>query len=465
MLELVSIVAGHTLIVVQRRLNAHRALTQPLLVGVARFETVVDVFSAQHLAGFGVHGKDLPRTHTAFGQHIFGLVVPHADFRGEGDVAVFGGDPARRAQTVTVEQAHGIATIGQYHAGRTIPRLHVHGVVLIERAQIGVHGLDVLPGWRNDHAHATEQVHAAGDHQLQHVVHARGVGAHAIDQRAQIIKVRQLVVGKLGAPRLSPVTVAGDGVDFTVVRQEAEWLRQRPLRQGVGGEALVEHADRGLQALVTQVRVELLQVRRHHQTFVDDGLRREAADVMLGIGGIGHRRATTGTEQLDGEVLVTQAFTTDEHLFNLRQTLQRQTAEHAGINWHFAPADQLQAGGEDFAIHVLAGRAGFALVLVEENHADCVLRWQLDRKRLLRSGTQEHIRLLHQQPAAVTCLTVGVDTAAVGHAGQGFNGCLQQVMACLALHMGNQAEAAVILELIRMVQTCFHRHSHQTNLY
>jgi hypothetical protein len=31
----------------------------------------------------------------------------------------------------------------------------------------------------------------------------------------------------------------------------------------------------------------------------------------------------------------------------------------------------------------------------------------------------------------------------------------------LTLHVGNQAEAAVILEFIRMIKTCFHRHSHQ----
>ncbi|HAW63133.1 MAG TPA: glutamate synthase [Pseudomonas sp.] len=32
-------------------------------------------------------------------------------------------------------------------------------------------------------------------------------------------------------------------------------------------------------------------------------------------------------------------------------------------------------------------------------------------------------------------------------------------MASLALHVGNQTEAAVILELFRTKQTCSHRHS------
>ena len=147
------------------------------------------------------------------------------------------------------------------HAGRAVPRFHVHRVVLIERPQIGVHGLDVLPRRRNDHPHATEQVDAAGDHQFEHVVHAGGVGADAVDQRAELFQVHQ-IVGELGATGHGPVAVAGDGVDLAVVGEEAEWLGQRPFRQGVGGEALVEHADRGLQALIAQVRIEGGQVRR-----------------------------------------------------------------------------------------------------------------------------------------------------------------------------------------------------------
>ena len=100
--------------------------------------------------------------------------------------------------------------------------------------------------------------------------------------------------------------------------------------------------------------------------------------------------------------------------------------------------------------------------MVEEHHADGVLLRQLDGKVLLGHGPQESIRLLDQQTATVTGLTVGVDPATVGHACQGFDRGLQQVMASLTLHMGDKAEAAVILELIRTVQTCFHRDSHQT---
>lgn len=220
----------------------------------------------------------------------------------------------------------------------------------------------------------------------------------------------------------------------------------------------MEHADRGLQALVTQVWIEGREIARHHQAFIDDGLVREAADVVVGVVGVGHGRTATGTEQLDGEFLVTQAFTADEHLFDLRQALQRQAAQHAGVDRDFAPAHQLEAGVDDLAVHVGTRGFGFDRVLVEEHHADGVLLGQLDGEVFLGHGTQESIGLLHEQTATVTGLAVGVDAAAVGHAGQRLHGGLQKVVARFARHVGDQAKATVVLEFFGMVQTCFHRH-------
>ena len=50
-----------------------------------------------------------------------------------------------------------------------------------------------------------------------------------------------------------PLAVTGNGIDFTIVRQIAERLRQRPARHGIGGEALVEQADGGFQTQVREV--------------------------------------------------------------------------------------------------------------------------------------------------------------------------------------------------------------------
>ena len=104
LLELIDVVKRRTVVVVfHGRLNAQGILAQPLLVRVARLQAVVDGVGVQHLTGFGVHRQDLAGANTAFGYDVLRLVVPHADFGGDGDVAVGGGHPTRRAQAVTVE--------------------------------------------------------------------------------------------------------------------------------------------------------------------------------------------------------------------------------------------------------------------------------------------------------------------------------------------------------------------------
>ena len=70
------------------------------------------------------------------------------------------------------------------------------------------------------------------------------------------MEIGQTLRLELVGPRLCPVAVAGNGIDLTIVGQQAEWLCQRPARHGVGGEALVKHADRRLKAAVAQIGIE-----------------------------------------------------------------------------------------------------------------------------------------------------------------------------------------------------------------
>ena len=158
-------------------------------------------------------------------------------------MTVFGDHPACRAQTVTVHGTGCVAAIGQHDAGRTVPRFHVHGVTFIKGAQVRVHGLDVLPGGRDQQAHGAEDVDATGQQRLEHVIQAIGIGASHRYQRPHVGHGHGRGL-KLVTTGHGPVAVALDGVDFAVVGQVAERLGQPPLRPGIGGEALVEHAQR-----------------------------------------------------------------------------------------------------------------------------------------------------------------------------------------------------------------------------
>src|SRR5690606_902887 len=143
------------------RLDTQGIFLEPLAVRMTHLQGIINVAGLQQLAGFSVDRKNLARTDTALGNHVFRLVAVHADFRRQRNETVLGDHPARRTQAVAVEKTHGITTVGQYDAGGTVPRLHVHGVVFVEAAQVGVHRFDVLPRRRHHHAHRAEQVHAA----------------------------------------------------------------------------------------------------------------------------------------------------------------------------------------------------------------------------------------------------------------------------------------------------------------
>ena len=298
----------------------------------------------------------------------------------------------------------------------------MHGIEFIECLQIGIHGFHVLPGGRHNHANGTEQIHATGNQQLEHVVHARGVGAGYVDDRRDAFQIRQHLVGKFIAPGMRPVAVGSDGINFTIVRDQPERLGQRPLGQRVGGEPLVEHADSGFHALIAQIREELPQIGGHHQAFIGDDLVRQAANVKILVGLHGDFGLAAGVEQLDAELLLIQPFTGHKHLLNTRHAAQRQRAQHAAVERHFAPANQRQTLIYKRSFESLTSSGRSRLIDAHKHHTHSILLRELGTQRLFGNRTQKPVGLLNQQATTVTGLAVGVDATTVCHACQGFNG-------------------------------------------
>ena len=427
---------------------------EPLLVRLARGQHAVDVFRTQQRAGLGVDGQDFARTQAALLDDVLGAEVVHADFRRQHDVAVAGDHIARRTQTVAVEAAGGIAAVHDDHTGRAVPGLHVDRVVFVERTHVRVEVFDVLPGRRDQRAHRLEHVHAAGQQQFEHVVHALAVGALHRHQRHQFFDVGQVGALELLGARLRPHAVAADRVDLAVVRQIAERVAQAPARQRVGREALVEHAHRRFEQFVSQVRIELRQELRHHQSLVDDDAARQAGDVEIGVAfGFEHlldAAAQLEQLQLEGE-LVHVARRGDEHLLDHRHRAQRFFTKRRRVGRHRAEAQQLDAMVVAGFLECLLGAVAPRRVLAQEHVAGAVVVAQREAE-LVRLATQERVGLLHQQAAAVAGLAVGRHRTTMGHPVQRRNRRLDQFVAGLIVHVGDQAEAARILFEVRTVQ-------------
>ena len=292
------------------------------------------------------------------------------------------------------------------------------GVVFVERAQIGVHRLHVLPGRRHQHAQGTEQTHAATEQDLQHVVHGRRVGAGTVHQRRQLSETGQIRVRELRRARYGPVAVTADGVDFTVVREVAERLCQRPARQRIGGEALVEHADMRFQTLVAEIFVEHRQVGRHHQTLIGNDLCGQCGDIKQRVGLQLLLGTTARHKQLAVSHDLIERTGIDQNLLEHRQRTQRDLAENAVVSRHGTPAGQCQAFGLDFLFQDGAGVGGQGRVGIEKHQANRKGIGQGDTQLFLRDGAEEGARHGQQQAAAVASLAISGDGTAMGHAAE-----------------------------------------------
>src|SRR3546814_15267221 len=71
------------------------------------------------------------------------------------------------------------------------------------------------------------------------------------------------------------VLVAADRVDFAIMREAAERLRQPPLRESVGRITLVKDRDAAFEQLVRKVGEEVREAFGEEQPLVDDRARRQ----------------------------------------------------------------------------------------------------------------------------------------------------------------------------------------------
>ncbi len=461
--ELEQLVVTAQRLLVERRIGQRRidqlglqvgdALVQPLLVRRAAAVDAVHRFAVEQVAALEVDGHHLARAQLALAGHAFGRHFPHAGFAGDDEVAVAGQHPARGAQAVAVQRARGVARIHRDDAGRPVPRLGVQSVELVERGEVGVLELQRLRGrWHQD-AQRLDQLHAAGDQQLQHVVQALRIRAVHRDDRVELADVEARRLPHLAA-RLRPAAVALDGVDLAVVRQQAERMRQRPARQRVGGEALVEDHRAAGQLGALQVGVERRQLVRQHHALVADGVRRQRHHIEIRHGGAQLLfAAAAGEEQRQREgVAALLGARFHEQLLDARQGVLGQLSAYRVVGrWH-APPLHRHAGAEQFGLQGGAAVRGKRVVVREEDQAGGEARAGVDAG-FGGERAEEGVRFADQQAAAVAGQPVGGDAAAMGHARERGNGGVDERARRLVVELRDHAETAGVAFVVRVVET------------
>ena len=109
---------------------------EPLLPRVHRREIVLDLLILDDPALGGVDEEHLAGLQPAATLDALRLEVQHAGLGADDDEAVGGLRPASGTQAVAVQGRADERAVGEDEGGRAVPRLHLVGVVLVERAQL-----------------------------------------------------------------------------------------------------------------------------------------------------------------------------------------------------------------------------------------------------------------------------------------------------------------------------------------
>ena len=129
-------------------------------------------------------------------------------------------------------------------------------MVLVEAPYLGIEVAGLLPRFGHEHRGGVADVAPAAHQQLRGLVELGRVGAGVVEHgMKERFGAEVRLVGRQESAGAHAVLVALDGVDLTVVAEQAERLGPFPGRQRVGREPLVEDGEGCREPFVGQVEV------------------------------------------------------------------------------------------------------------------------------------------------------------------------------------------------------------------
>ncbi len=213
-------------------------------------------------------------------KHLAGLQTPFLDdmrlrnrqdscFGSHDDQIVIRHDITGRTKAISVQNAPDLSTIGESNGSGTIPGFHHGRMIFIKGTTVTVHQLMILPCLRNHHHHGMGQRIARHDQKFQCIVETCGIGLAFIHQRIEFLQIvsqnrrtHHLFTGT------KPVEIALDRINFTVMRNQAIWVSERPLRKSIRGKTLMHHRQCGNAAFILQIEIIVLHLIGQQQSLI-----------------------------------------------------------------------------------------------------------------------------------------------------------------------------------------------------
>ena len=130
----------------------HGVAFHPLTIRMLGCQTLLDLLVGDDATLVGVDEEHLARFQTALGDDmLLGDFRQHTGFGGEHDVAVIGDLPASRTEAVAVEQCADLGAVSEDDMRRAVPWFDQRVVVFVERLDVRIELVVVLPCRRQHH--------------------------------------------------------------------------------------------------------------------------------------------------------------------------------------------------------------------------------------------------------------------------------------------------------------------------
>ena len=204
---------------------------------------------------------------------------------------------------------------------------------------------------------------------------------------------------------MHPIAVAAHGVDFAVVDDIAVGMGALPAGKGIGRKARVHQRQRRFEALVQQIGIIRLDLRRDKHALVDDGARRKAGGIIRGhlaavADGVGRAFADDVEHALKIEWIGADALAApDKDLAYNGLAFEGRIAELAVVDGHVAPAqERLSFFFYNTRQRFLADGARF-FIARDKEHTDAVGTGLGQFK--VADGGEKFVRYLHENTGAV----------------------------------------------------------------
>ena len=222
----------------------------------------------------------------------------------------------------------------------------------------------------------------------------------------------------------------------------------------------MDKAERADRIGIGQIAIEVRDLWREQQAFVDDGSTRQGRDVEeffvfdVRLADLFFGELADDVKFALECVFVHFRWPTDENLLNVRLRRPRDAPDGIAIYWRIAPTEDGESLFADYALkHAFTVQARM-LLYRQECHADRVLSrlGQSNAKRFTLAH-EKLVRNLNQHAGTVAGFGIAPAGAAVSQVDEDLNSLLDDLMALVSTNAGDEAHAAGIVLVRRVIKT------------